>query len=271
MTKSPSADTRQGRYYHSRFDGGDCLCVAGDYKPSCRYTFPSVTTILQKALPKEALIGWAARMAAELAVEELGNIVTMTMHEGPDAAKQYIGNNWRRHRDAAGERGTAVHAAAETGAAIEDVSENARARTLAWHRWLDDHQPEIVHQEGTVYSPQEGYAGTFDLIADINGATWLIDIKTGGVYWDHRLQQAAYRNAYFMGDDDGQPIADVPHIDHVGILQLADDGYSFFEIKVGDDEWDAFRTAIRMYRYIDRLSKEKPRLVREGKLPAEAA
>lgn len=268
--KSPSAEIGQRRYYHSIHDGGSCFCERGKIDPKCRYALPSVTTIL-KALPKEWLGPWAAKMAAEAAIEELGNIVTMAMHEGADAAKAYIkGAPWRK-RDAARDRGTAVHAAAETDADLADVPEEARARTLAWHLWLDDYKPEILRQEGTVYYPYYGYAGTFDLIAEIGGETWLIDIKTGGLHWDHRLQQAAYRYASYIGDEDGNPVEDVPHIDRVGILQLADDGYSFYEVKAADDEWRAFLHCIEQGRYIDRLSREKPRLVREGKLPAEAA
>ena len=255
----------QRRYYHSRPWGETCACDEGKYKPECKYTLPSVTTIL-KVLPKEWLGAWAAKMVATLVLDEMDNLAALRAREGDEALVKYLkGAPWRK-RDAAAERGTAVHAAAETGAAIEDVPETARARTLAWYLFLYDLDPEIERQEFTVYNLIDGYAGTGDLLALIDGRRWLIDIKTGSVHWEHALQQAAYRFGRFIGDHNGNPVADVPEIDHVGILVLSDDGYALYEVEAGINEFYDFKVAVQMSRVVERLSKRKPRLFAEGKV-----
>ena len=267
MAKAASAEIGQRRYYHHIPAGAASCECNGSINPKCKYALLSVTTIL-KALPTPWLGAWAAKMVAQTALDEIDRLREMEAREGTEATLRYLKAAPWRTRDAAAERGTAVHAAAELGTTGEDVPENARKRVLAWHRWLDDYKPDIEYQEGTVYYPFYGYAGTFDLLARIGGVCkchaeglWLIDIKTGFLSWEHRLQQAAYKNASFIGDEYGNPVADVPVIDHVGILGLHDDGYEFIEIKVGDDEWDAFQAVANVGRYIDRLSVEKPRLV----------
>lgn len=259
MAKAPSAEIGSRRYYHHNYTWGPAgtlpdACGCDPAKPSlaCDYTFPSVTTIL-KVLPKEWLGAWAAKMVAQTALDEIDNLAAMLSQEGREAVEKYLkGAPWRK-RDAAAEKGTTVHDAAEKGTAIEDLPENARARVLAWHAWLDDYRPSIRCQEVTVYGVNgpHRYAGTFDLHADLPDGSWLIDIKSGSWGWEARLQQAAYRFADF--DADGQP---VPHFDHVGILDLKDDGYSFHEIVAGEQEYAAFMCAAEMSEHVSRMSKE---------------
>src|SRR5208282_6385084 len=50
--------------------------------------------------------------------------------------------------------------------------------------------------EFTVVSKKYGYAGTADLLAEVDGVLTLVDWKTGkAVYKEAHLQNAAYRNA----------------------------------------------------------------------------
>ena len=50
--------------------------------------------------------------------------------------------------------------------------------------------------EFTVVSHKYGYAGTADLLAEVNGVLTLVDWKTGkSVYREAHLQNAAYRQA----------------------------------------------------------------------------
>jgi hypothetical protein len=258
VAKAPSAEIGNKRWYHEYRDGWLCNCDIAKPNPKCSNTYPSVTTIL-KAWPKEWLGAWAAKITAQTALDELDNLAAMLSREGRESVERYLkGAPWRK-RDTARDRGTAAHAAAEQGTAIEDVPENARSRVLAWHAWLDDWQPAIEAQEVTVYQPNgpHRYAGTLDIFALIpcvvhdRDCRWLIDIKTGDLYVEARMQQAAYRFADHTAD--GQP---VPDIDHVGILVLRDDGYAFHEIRAGLAEYAAFLCCAEMAANVARMEAE---------------
>lgn len=274
MAKAASAEIGNKRYYHHIPEGCEPCDCGERISPACQYALLSVTTILD-VLPKPWMGPWAAKIAAEVAVEELGNIVTMAMHEGPAAAKGYIkGAPWRK-RDAAADRGTATHEAAELGTAIEDVPGDVKGKVLAWHLFLDDYQPDIEYQEATIYNPLEGYAGTADLFLGLDeravgplAGRWLIDIKTGVMSWAYRLQQAAYRFGLFVGDRDGTPLGPVPWADHVGILSLTDDGYTLYEIEAGEREYEAFLLTARFGRTVEALQRIKDRKVGERKAAA---
>lgn len=271
MTKAASAEIGSKRWYHHVPPAAPpCACSGTDIDPDCAWALLSVTTIL-KALPKEWLASWAAKLTAQLALDELAKLQQMLDEEGREAVERYLkGAPWRK-RDAAAERGSAAHKAAEEGTAIEDVPEDARGRVLGWHRWLDDYAPDIEWQEATIYNPFEGYAGTIDIIARVprscachTDPRWLIDIKTGfAPTLEQRFQQAAYRYGSFIGDERGDYRAGVPEVEHVGILKLNDDGYSFFEVQAGPDEYRAFLDVAKVGRWLARLDRVKPRLVGE--------
>jgi len=51
--------------------------------------------------------------------------------------------------------------------------------------------------ERRVYDLRKGYAGTVDIIAEVQGKVSIIDLKTStGIWKEHALQTAAYLNAY---------------------------------------------------------------------------
>jgi len=51
--------------------------------------------------------------------------------------------------------------------------------------------------ERRVYDLKNGYAGTVDIIAEVNGKVSIIDVKTStGIWKEYSLQTAAYLNAY---------------------------------------------------------------------------
>ena len=54
--------------------------------------------------------------------------------------------------------------------------------------------PRLIEQ--TVWSRAHQYAGTMDLLAEVNGVSTLVDFKTGkAVYPEAHLQNAAYQTA----------------------------------------------------------------------------
>ena len=188
----------------------------------------SVTSAM-KSLGKPFLIGWAAKMAAECAVEDHDIIAAMLKKKDKAAALNHI--KQARFRDAGGkgDRGTIVHSAIEAYVAGKQVDLDAVQEALeekavpeklwkATYKMIDgvmeflfDTEPEILWSEATVYSREHEYAGTADLIAKIKiGRSKLpavIDVKTSkAIYNDTAMQLTAYGRADFVGLDDGTEV-----------------------------------------------------------------
>lgn len=188
----------------------------------------SVTSAM-KSLAKPFLVGWAAKMAAECAVEDHAIIAAMLEKGDKTAALNHI--KQARYRDAGGkgDRGTIVHSAIEAyveGKKIDldhvqsELEEKAVPERLwkATYKMIDgvaeflfDTEPEILWSESTVYSREHGYAGTADLIAKVKiGRSKLpavIDVKTGkSIYNEVAMQLTAYGRADFVGLDDGTEV-----------------------------------------------------------------
>lgn len=108
-------------------------------------------------------------------------------------------------RDAAGRRGSNVHALTEAydaGLEVSLLTEDGRvaysmqewAMLERYVQFSDRFQPEILQSEQNYVSSALGYAGTIDRVIRMGGKTILMDIKTSNslhdTYW---LQLAAYR------------------------------------------------------------------------------
>ena len=77
------------------------------------------------------------------------------------------------------------------------AKEEAKSCCEAAVRWLAENKPTTLAQERKVYSVRHRYAGTLDKVAVIHGVRCVLDWKTGkAIYPEHRLQTAAYAQAY---------------------------------------------------------------------------
>lgn len=93
------------------------------------------------------------------------------------------GVHWKEARDSKAGLGTSVHAALEalvqgTVPDLADFDESARGYVTAICSWWLSDQPELVDQEFIVAHPELDYAGRVDLLCEINGERWLVDLKT---------------------------------------------------------------------------------------------
>ena len=150
-------------------------------------------------------------------------------------------------RDAAANRGTAVHALAEQlvhGAEV-DVPDELAGHVESYVRFLNEWSPEPVLVERTVVNYTVGYAGTLDLAARFPcwpGETVLTDIKTSrsGIFGETGMQLAAYRYAEFYVADDGseQPM---PAIDRVVAVHVRADGYDVIPVRADEYVFSRFR------------------------------
>jgi hypothetical protein len=222
---------------------------------------PGVTTILGDGLPKPALIAWAANTIAGNVIEHItfkdghadadeliNHLRTIGTGEGGNrrnrwpndgafsrlAALETLSGLHYRDRDQAANKGTKVHDFAEQLAAGHEIEppEYLIGHVDAYMHWWEEWQPANMMTEVVVASRRHRYMGTLDIIAEIDGQRWLIDIKTNrsGPFKEVALQLAAYGHADFMIIDGTEQR--MPVIDRYGVLWLRADGYDFYPINV---------------------------------------
>jgi len=159
---------------------------------------PSVTTILQ-AYPKDAhFYSWIKQ----------------------------VGEDADTIRDEAGRRGSIVHSLTERYDAGEEVNlldngGNINFKMSEWtmfERYVEYRQQvqqEIMFSEINFISEKLGYAGTVDRIVNINGKTYLIDIKTSNTIYDYYWLQLAAYNELIKEAYQSEHV-----VDHVAVLWL---------------------------------------------------
>ena len=238
MTSPQNSTTSDdGRYYEWRND---------------RYT--SVTTILG-VLSKSHLIKWSAKMAAEYAVENWGELTDVMIRGGKKTEViDRIKGASARYTEEASNTGSMVHGALERHIKGEKPGDVIMTHLGYFKKFEDEWKPEYLACEATVYNKTEGYAGTFDFIALINGVRTIVDIKTGkSVYPEVALQLAAYANGEFIGRDHTEfPMLDV---EHGAVLHLRPNGYKFIPVRIDQEVWTAFRYVKEAFRWQRYTSK----------------
>lgn len=107
----------------------------------------------------------------------------------------------------AGKEGTQVHEAVEDLVLGKEVNwmddyGNAKYSEVVWqmilrfHDFWTTHKPKLISTEEFVYSDEYEYAGTADLVVEMDGEIWLLDIKTSNtLHKSYDLQLAAYAQA----------------------------------------------------------------------------
>lgn len=212
---------------------------------------PGVTTIL-KALPKDALINWAANATADAAINRWDELADLP----PAARLKELQNARYADRDKAANRGTAVHALAEQlikGEKVEMPDELA-GHVESYVRFLDEWQVEPVLVEAVVMSHRHGYAGTLDLVVDVPklGQRLLLDIKTSrsGIFGETALQLAGYRYADTYVDDAGAEQPMIP-VDGCGAIHVRGDGYDLRPVEAGPDQHRALLYVQQVGRWND--------------------
>lgn len=194
--------------------------------------FPGVTTILHETLPTaETLRKWIGDIGNEKAQEKL---------------------------ERAGERGTSIHNACERllkGDTInlqdEFKSNSDKKCVAAFVNWVHETQPVIKDQadiEKTLASSY-GFAGTLDIFCYINDEPWIVDIKTSaGIYEAHKLQQAAYQQAFY------EMTGIMPNIGILHLNSKTKKGWSFIQkLEIGGKQvtFDDFMKVFEVYKMLN--------------------
>lgn len=225
--------------------------------------YVGVTTALG-ALPKEYLIGWAANVTADAAVEQHAEIVRLIGDpadpdaQGLEKARQMLRKaRWKSSGERA-ELGSHVHAAVDqyvkAGVAAVTLSDTDPAYPYIQQfvRFLADFKPEVVASEALLVHHTHRWAGRCDLIATVNGKTFVFDYKIGRAYDNTAVQLAAYREAERM--EHGGVEFPMTRTDGGAVVVLHPDSYEVVPM-VTDGLYDVFLTAMRSLIWRDTTSK----------------
>jgi hypothetical protein len=135
-----------------------------------------------------------------------------------------VGNNASDVLERAARAGSNVHNAIDLlnkGHKIDWINEKGEGNyvleewemILKYKQAIDQAKIRILYNELSLCSPELGYGGTIDLVCEIGGKRWLIDVKTSNnIYTTHELQVAAYTKLFEAERKE--------KIDRVGILWL---------------------------------------------------
>lgn len=250
--------------------------------PTTQASLISVTNVLSVGCAKPALVPWAAKIAAQYAMENLPTLVARSRTEDPEELRKEVSRQVTVARDKAADLGSRIHALAEahvTGAAVaeEDGDDEARLYVAQYQRFLTDFgidiDRDVEASEMTVAHPAHGYAGTGDLWVRLpfDGVTndgkacpvtdpdqrglALVDIKTSAtrpatsVYGEYALQLTALRRCVEAWLPDDSVIA-APKVTGCFVLNLRRRTYELIPVPTGKAEWDAFLGCLALAKWM---------------------
>ena len=217
--------------------------------------WPGVTTVTD-VLDKPALVKWKREQVALAAVAHAERLVADRTAGNTEAAVAFLLAT--RNAGVEGrERGTRIHAALEGILRRERVVVDARdqAAVEGARAWLNQRRVRPLEVEAFLINETVGYGGTCDLIAEIDGETWLLDWKSsksvafadGSVYEDMRLQLAAYGRAEFSAKAADATRYALPAVTRFGILHVTDGGTRLYPAAVTEADWTTFRACVWIY------------------------
>lgn len=127
-------------------------------------------------------------------------------------------------------------------AKLERLAPDALPYVKAWCDFLNQTHTRVIKSEVAVSNRVLRYAGTYDRLIDMNGKTYLIDIKTGRKENWHGLQTAAYAGAL-----QGYMLR--------GAVYLSADGKWKFEPHNDPDDWPAFQAACSVWHWKEKHAR----------------
>lgn len=198
MPKVTRQDGASGRFY--KIDGDDQPYVSVTHALGC--------------IAKPALINWAANQERSLCLDAAADLYLDCAATPPMSRATYLATltarlgkqkAHKRELDKAGEIGSQAHALVEWNLRRDlgqkvgpepRVVDAAQWAFMAFQDWANSVSLKPLFIEQTVFSRSYRYAGTMDLLAEVNGVVTLVDFKTGkSIYAEAHLQNVAYQQA----------------------------------------------------------------------------
>lgn len=259
MGKMRTREIKQARHY---FD-----------TEATEIAYPGVTAVCGM-IAKPFLVGWAAGMAADLAIDSFPFLRQMAERDRK-GARQYIAGAARRYTKIRSDIGTRAHTQFELMARGLPLSDDGYhpdmvAYVAHYREFLAQVNPEFVRHEDIAWSDTHEYAGSFDAYAYVwfvPGTTTpdptrqgekrlvIIDYKTSkNAYPDVSLQLSAYAHADFVIDTEGvrHPM---PKFDTGAVLWVTPDKWEFKPVEIGAEVFNHFLHLRETFRWDREVSK----------------
>lgn len=163
-----------------------------------------VTSVLS-VIAKPMLIQWSANMACEYVRDNSTFLEDSNYYKvSPDTLLE-AKTAHRKKKEDAGSKGTDLHGTIEQ--IIKNAIENYEGRIPSvvheeneqvshFLNWAWSNNVKFLESEKRVYSEAGWYAGTLDMVFEMDGKKWIGDVKTGrSIYPEYYLQMAAYQMA----------------------------------------------------------------------------
>jgi len=209
---------------------------------------PGVTSVLNM-LPKGFLKYWAAKEVATSAVRSLDGSgpdwLTPMVAADPEAAIEFLKKAPDRNTRKAADIGSAAHGFFESmlwGEKLGPLTADLQPFHDQFADLLDKVQPEPVRTEDTVWSTQHSYAGSFDLIARVQGELCVVDAKTtrSGVHAEVSMQLAAYAHADYLLDKKSHETVTLPKVERGLVFHVRPEGWQVMEVPITDEVFEYF-------------------------------
>lgn len=216
---------------------------------------PGVTTIIDRALPKPALIDWAARATAEAAVDrwdELGQLSPSRRLRELQQAR------WATTK-AASLRGVLIHDYAEGlvhGRPVDVPAEHlGPVESVA--RFIDRWRIEPIATEAPVANTVQQYCGTVDGLFTFGGGDpVLLDWKTGGVFNEAALQAAGYVHCDLWQPNGPESEQPMPTVERAYIAKILSDDVQLLPVVDLDQLWLQFRYLLATWHWLQAVEDE---------------
>ena len=246
-------------------------------RPGTGEQLVSVTNVLSVGCAKPALVPWAAKVAAEYALNHLPQIVVQSRTDR-DGAIRSIKGEVTVSRDKAADLGTRIHALAEAHLTGRPTApdEEAAPYIKQYEAFLADYEVDLDRDieaaELTVAHPLRGWAGTLDLLIrlpldgfidgnvrrlpDGERGLFLVDLKTSAtrpaasVYGEYALQLTALRSAVecWLPTDE---IVPMPRgIVGTACLNLRQNTYELIPLPSGNAELEAWHGCLALTKWM---------------------
>lgn len=219
---------------------------------------PGVSAI-KSMLPAPALLNWKARATAEYCVDNVDQVASLAKTDKAGAV-ELVKNSTDRYSKKAAARGTDVHAMCETVMRAMMAGEKPKfsatkddmAYLRNFARFIKEFNVRPKMVETTIWSQEHNYAGTFDLLCELDGVDGdvIVDYKSGksGVYPVAGIQQTGYRWADSYIDEDGN-FQVMPKVAGAFGMWLRPDGWALYPLRTDEAMWDVFLHLRALYQF----------------------
>ncbi|MFC9739168.1 hypothetical protein ACFVKC_14780 [Streptomyces noursei] len=222
-------------------------------------------------LPKPFLMYWAAKMAAELAVDSLPFVAQMAERDRQGAI-DYLKGASRRYTKMRADVGSDAHDLFERlirGEYVGMVHPDLEPYRRNFIAFLEAVNPRLERAEDVAWSDEHGYAGSFDAVLtvwldddgkptpDRSGEPHLlmVDWKTSkDTYADVALQMSAYTFADRIISPDGTS-EPMPEFDGAAVLHITPEQWAFKPVRVDRDVFAFFLALRKVFTWDREVSK----------------